>query len=402
VYHWNRAAGVFPRASLIQPMIMNSNFGDAGPAPVGKYRGISPFGAFDMAGNVREWIWNGLSDRRYLLGGSWGVPAYLYFETGELLSPFDRSASNGFRCIKLSSGSRLTELTMAEIPAKRKGVNLDKLKPVSDELFKIYSGLYSYAKNQPLDPKIEAMEDSSPYFRREMISFKAAYGDERVPVYLYLPKNTKKPYQSVFILPGSAANFVDSIDAYATNHEIFFKSGRAVVFPVFKGTFQRRLPEGFVSPDLMRDIVIMGYKDLARTLDYLETRTADFDINRVGCFGLSQGANLAPIAGALEKRIKVFVLEAGGFGSDPTNDPRPESDPMNFAPRHTAPTLLLNGKYDMAFPVETSAKPFFQLLGTPVKDKRLALFDGGHLPPLTTNVKREMLLWLDRYLGPAR
>jgi formylglycine-generating enzyme required for sulfatase activity/dienelactone hydrolase/predicted Ser/Thr protein kinase len=398
VYHWNKAAGVFDTSntSMVQPVVMNSNFGDAGPAPVGKYRGISPYGAFDMAGNVREWSWSGLSNRRILLGGSWGVPAYLFYEGGELLSPFDRSVSNGFRCIKLSSGSRLSQLTMAEIPAKRIGVDIGKLKPVSDELYKIYSGLFSCDKG-PLDPKIDAVEDSSKYCLRERVSFNAAYGGERVVAYLYLPKSTKKPYQSVIIFPGAVASVVSSIDAYGYNYEMFFKAGRAVIFPVYKGTFQRR-PVDSSTPALVRDYRIMLYKDLARTLDYLETRPADFDINRVGYFGLSWGALIAPIMGALEKRIKVFILEGGGL----ITGPRPECDPLNFAPRYIAPTLLLNGRYDMGFPLETSAKPFFQLLGTPAKDKRMVLFDGGHLPPLTTDVKREMLLWLDRYLGPVR
>ena len=111
--------------SMIQTAVMNGNFGDAGPAPVGKYRGISPSGAFDMAGNVREWIWNGLSERHYLLGGSWGVPEYLFYESAELLSSFDRNAPNGFRCVKLSSGGRLPELTMTEIPDKRSGVDIN-------------------------------------------------------------------------------------------------------------------------------------------------------------------------------------------------------------------------------------------------------------------------------------
>jgi len=42
----------------------------------------------------------------------------------------------------------------------------------------------------------------------------------------------------------------------------------------------------------------------------------------------------------------------------------PEVDPFNFAPRVRQPTLMLNGRYDFAFPVETSQLPLFQLLGT--------------------------------------
>ncbi len=399
-YHWNKAAGVFDgtnNSSMIQPVIMSSNFGDAGPAPVGKYRGMSLYGALDMAGNVREWIWNGLGDRRYLFGGSWGVPEYVYYEGGELISPFDRSLLNGFRCIKLPSGSRLAEVALAEIPTPSRGVETSNLKPAGDELFKIYSSYYSYDK-RPLDPKVEAREDPSKYYVRERVSFAAAYGGERVIVYLYLPQNAKPPCQSVVIFPGGGALELSSIEAYpSVNIDMFAKSGRAVVYPVYKGTFQRG-PANAPTPALQRDYRIQLYKDLARTLDYLETRPADFDISKVGYFGLSWGAWIAPIMGALEKRIKVFVLEAGGLG----NELMPEVDPMHFAPRHKAPTLLLNGRYDTAFPLETSLKPFIQFLGTPEKDRRLMLFDTGHVPPLTSEVKKEILSWLDRYLGPVK
>lgn len=53
------------------------------------------------------------------------------------------------------------------------------------------------------------------------------------------------------------------------------------------------------------------------------------------------------------------------------------------------------------FPVETSQAPLFQLLGTPAEDKRHVVFeDAGHVPPRIA-VIREILDWLDRYLGPV-
>ena len=41
----------------------------------------------------------------------------------------------------------------------------------------------------------------------------------------------------------------------------------------------------------------------------------------------------------------------------------------------------------------------FRMLGTPSADKRHAVLDGGHLPPRPQNVYKEILDWLDRYLG---
>jgi hypothetical protein len=64
--------------------------------------------------------------------------------------------------------------------------------------------------------------------------------------------------------------------------------------------------------------------------------------------------------------------------------------------------VIFNGRYDIVYPVETSAKPLLDLLGTPKQKKALILFDGGHVPPLDSKLKKEMLDCLDRYLGPVR
>ena len=65
------------------------------------------------------------------------------------------------------------------------------------------------------------------------------------------------------------------------------------------------------------------------------------------------------------------------------------------------PVLLLGGRNDFYFPVETSQVPLFKLLGTPAEHKRHVIFEGaGHVPP-RIEVIREILDWLDRYLGPV-
>ena len=60
---------------------------------------------------------------------------------------------------------------------------------------------------------------------------------------------------------------------------------------------------------------------------------------------------------------------------------------------------MLNGRYDSFFPIDTSQKPMFDLLGTPEKDKRHVIVDSGHLP--RKKVNEETLKWLDLYLGPV-
>ena len=40
---------------------------------------MNRYGAFDLAGNVKEWCLNSASDtKRYIMGGGWDEPAYLF------------------------------------------------------------------------------------------------------------------------------------------------------------------------------------------------------------------------------------------------------------------------------------------------------------------------------------
>lgn len=98
----------------------------------------------------------------------------------------------------------------------------------------------------------------------------------------------------------------------------------------------------------------------------------------------------------VEPRLRVGVLYLAGLGAG--NVP-PEVDSLTFLPRVAVPLLMLSGELDSTFPVDSSARPFFQLLGTPVKKHVIA--PGGHFVPRSTLI-REMLDWLDRYLGAVR
>jgi fermentation-respiration switch protein FrsA (DUF1100 family) len=74
---------------------------------------------------------------------------------------------------------------------------------------------------------------------------------------------------------------------------------------------------------------------------------------------------------------------------------------VNFAPRCKIPTLMINGRHDPAFPLETAVEPLYRLLGAPEADKKLLLYDGGHMPDPAILYIKEAIDWLDRYLGPV-
>jgi pimeloyl-ACP methyl ester carboxylesterase len=108
-----------------------------------------------------------------------------------------------------------------------------------------------------------------------------------------------------------------------------------------------------------------------------------------------RGAMNAPMAVAVEPRIKAAALYSAGYYAAPA---RGEVEVFNYTPRVRTPTLMLNGRYDTVFPYETSQVPFFNHLGTPTRDKRTVLSENGHLLPLEITV-RETVAWFDRYLS---
>src|SRR3984885_12360758 len=180
VYHWAAAASPTDSSSLIPA----SNFSGKGPSPVGTYHGMSWCGAYDMAGNVKEWCTNQADfGRRYIMGGAWDDPTYM-FNIPDARSPFERVPGFGFRCAEYVSTGEEAEAAGSPITVQLR--NYGSEKPVSDQLFRAYKNQYSYDKT-PLHAKVESVEQTEDW-RLEKVSFDVACGGERVPAYLFLPK----------------------------------------------------------------------------------------------------------------------------------------------------------------------------------------------------------------------
>jgi dienelactone hydrolase len=259
---------------------------------------------------------------------------------------------------------------------------------------------YRYDK-LALDARTEAVDDGAEGWRKEKVSYTAAYGNERVAAYLFTPRNVAPPFQTLVVFPGSGAISMRSSKVLPSMRLVNFivKSGRAVVYPVYKSTFERGdslQSELAAATVFYRDHVVAWSKDLGRTIDYVESRK-DLDAQKIALYGLSWGATLGPLLAAVEDRVKVGILLGGGLD---VQRPLPEADPFNFAPRARQPMLMVNGRYDYFFTVWAAQSPLFRALGAPAKDKRHVIFEAGHVPPNDLLMK-EVLDWLDRYLGPV-
>jgi dienelactone hydrolase/predicted Ser/Thr protein kinase len=396
IYHWDWAADPW----MSEVYIPRGNFSDRDTWPVDASRCVGFYGVHDMAGNVREWCWNENGDWRFLLGGAWNDQPYM-FNWGYAQPPMDRSPSNGFRCMKYLGKDDSQEALKANIKAPY--VDFLKKEPVSDEVYRIYLDMYSYDKKE-LRSRIESVEKSDKDWVKEKVSFDAAYGGERVPAYLFLPKHVQPPYQAVVYFPGGNTINTRSSEKdeslWTRNFDFIIKSGRALLFPIYKSTYERG--DGLTShmPDetnTYRDHVIQWAKDLRRSVDYLESRS-DIDSDKLAYYGFSWGGRLGGIMVSVEGRFKTAILRAAGFRFQ---NQKPEVDPFQFVSRVRIPVLMLNGRYDSFFPHETAQVPMFKLLGTPEEHKRHLVYDAGHGVPRNQLIK-ESLEWLDRYLGPVK
>jgi dienelactone hydrolase len=188
--------------------------------------------------------------------------------------------------------------------------------------------------------------------------------------------------------------------------DFFVKNGRAVLYPVYRGTYERN--EGLTvemhvgnSSHEFVDWLVMWVKDVRRSIDYLKERP-DIDGERLALYCHSWGGKLMSAISAIEKRLKANICYLGGLQSMNTRErPLPQGDMFNYVTRVKAPTIMLSGRFDIVFSFETTARPMFQMLGTPDAQKRHFISESDHYIK-RNDLIRESLDWLDKYLGPTK
>jgi formylglycine-generating enzyme required for sulfatase activity/pimeloyl-ACP methyl ester carboxylesterase len=406
VFQWEKAARIsgFSAFGIMMPWGLlrgtpdqRANFNSSGTVPVGSFEfGMSPFGSYNMAGNVSEWCLNETSGGFITRGGSWGDLPYQFGDYGTY-SGFYSSDRLGFRCATKTSGAMgdqgafRIEL-MNEVPTYT---------PAPEAQVKTWLAYYRYDK-APLEAQVIDVQETDEW-RREKITYLGA-GGERVPAYLYLPKHFPRPLQVIHFVPAGdvfarSRSLPQSIEYHGGGPAPLVRSGRAVFSVVPKGAIERDRPPGYVAPaedsiefaeELARNII-----DMRRGLDYLETRN-DLDMTRIAFFEASANGWKGMLMPAIETRYRSAVLWGAGIFRE--EHWRPEANPIHFAPLIRVPKLLIHGRYDETAPLKTMAEPLFRLLREP---KRVLIFEGGHRPDHELLIPA-MNTWLDETLGPVR
>ncbi|MFP3949290.1 MAG: formylglycine-generating enzyme family protein, partial [Longimicrobiales bacterium] len=209
-----------------------ANFNGEGTSPVGAHPfGLSPYGAYDMAGNVKEWLLNPTETGRAVTGGSWEDPIYLFTEVGGM-EPLSVSDALGFRCARgrekgseSPSGAGATELRVApETP---------EYDPVGDAAFAGLLSHYAYDR-RPVDAELTERAEGPGWVRERLVY--DGPDDSRVIAYLYLPTGTEPPYQTLAFVPGSDVFYgVGVPDAAEWLLAPVIRSGRALFAVVMDG-----------------------------------------------------------------------------------------------------------------------------------------------------------------------
>ena len=404
VFEWEKTArdGRNSRSGVLMPWGyehsttasgLRANFNSDGSTPVDAFPfGISPWGAYGMAGNVREWMGNVSGSHRVTAGGSWQGPSYLYPAYANE-DPAFTSAGLGFRCARSDGpGDQGAGPIDLEVPAP-------VYTSVDSATFRTLLEHYRYDPVPP-DPRLTGVEEGEAW-SRERIWIDGPSGDS-ILLYLYTPASAAPPFQTLVFVPGSNVFFNQSVpEAMEWSIGPAIRGGRAVLAVVMDGMVERGFPPGTPIPApptvRFRDLMVKHATELRLAMDYAISRP-EVDGDRLAYVGVSWGAGSRLGFAAVDDRFRAVIFIGGGI-DERVKPTLPEADNVNFAPYVTPPTLLLNGTNDEDHPWLYRALPLWNLLTEP---KELILVEGGgHVVPLEDRIPA-INDFLDRMLGPVR
>ena len=398
VHQWASSASL----SGASRFVPKSNFSKNQLQDVGDSSSLNPQGLFDMAGNVREWVHNKASgEERAILGGCYLDDDYSFNDYSSQHA-MDRSSGNGFRVARMLDRGVSYAESFSPVFVETRDFRASP--KISDDVFDIYRAEFdNYHK--PLRPVVSRAKVPSAgsvvVERVELADIDEGSG-EVLPLYVFYDSLQPPPYKPVVFFPGSGAIHMTNTSVMLKNRaadlDYLYANGYALIHPIYTSTYEKEDELKSDYPEVTEfytDHVLAWGKEYKKTLDYVFSRD-DLLSDAVSYYGVSWGGFMANILLAIDDRIEAAVLNVAGLCFQASE---PEVEAHNFTQRVTCPVLMLNGKYDVFFPLETSQKPMFEFLATPEADKRHYVFPSGHYVPRDSLVK-EHLGWLDTYTKP--
>ena len=270
---------------------------------------------------------------------------------------------------------------------------------IDDDVFALVRQDFDY-DDRELDTQVESTDDGPEHWRHEVVSVRSAYGDERLPIHLYLPKNVEPPYQARRLLPAVERAVISrtALTPASRSPTSSPRAGARWSIPIYQGTYERqvdrRRPQRRPRPDdpdrqgpaandrLPRDP--RGHRQRQAGLLRAELGRRDGsgdDRDRAPLRGeRARGGRVAASPGRLAAGRGAAELRAALDRAD-GDDQRAKAI---SAPRSRPTSSRCSTCWER-----------------PTEHKRLVLLDGGHVPASPNEVIREVLDWLDLYLGPV-
>jgi dienelactone hydrolase len=275
-------------------------------------------------------------------------------------------------------------------------------RPVDDKTFRTYLDFFKYERNLPFNPRTIGVEEQDG-IRKEHISFDSTPG-VRVFANLYRPTTASaQASPAAILLHGGTGRGKDTMRRPA---ELLSRGGFTVlsIDMQFFGERSTDLMTSFTEPEKHERLynqqavylawVTQTVKDVSRSVDFL-VQNVGVSEKRIGLLGISRGAIVASIAGAVERRIgAVSLLYTGHFDALETGH-LAAACPANYIGRISPrPLMMVNGLNDTDMIRETSVLPMFRLAKMP---KEIIWEDGGH-GMLSEGNQVKTLHWLQEKL----
>jgi dienelactone hydrolase len=275
-------------------------------------------------------------------------------------------------------------------------------KPVDDSTFKTYLEFFIYEKDLPFDLEIiETCEKEG--IRKEHLSFQSTRG-ERVYVNFYSATGSNSEKQpAIILLHGGTPLGKDSPYLNVLAERTARAGWRVLAIDMkYYGERKTDLMKTFSleekrenlynNPPVYRDWVIQTVKDVSRSFDFL-VQNKDADAEKISLMGISRGAVVGTIAGAVEKRLMAIMLFHGGHSSRGTKH-MPIACPANYIGRISPrPLLMMNGTKDIIFEKNSAILPLYNLANKP---KKIIWIEGGH-GATSDEASTEVRKWMQKY-----
>jgi dienelactone hydrolase len=274
---------------------------------------------------------------------------------------------------------------------------------------------YDYDRRAPLDLKETGVVKHKGGVKVHDISYASLKGG-RVPAYLVVPGG-KGPFAGIvfahWAMKGSPmrnrTEFLDEAVVLARAGVVSLLADAPFSRPGFKPTTQPFDPRDI-------EVYFQQVLDVRRGVDLLLARK-DVDATRLGYVGHSYNANVGGVLSGVEKRIKTFVLMAGGLSdAEVLRSDHPDvlklreqvgaakieaviaetrwQDPAHFIGRAAPSSVLLQYAREDGFLDEKWARHYHTLVSEP---KALKLYDAGHA--LNAEARWDRYEWLRVKIG---